>query len=134
VFTRSGSAWAQQGAKLTGSGEVGANCCGGGEFATFGTSVALSSEGNTAVIGGGADNDGIGAAWAFTRSRATWTQLGPNLTANDEIGDAYFGNSVALSSDGRTALVGGPEDGVDHPGAAWVFVTPAGNSPTKHHR
>ena len=48
VFTRSGSTWTQQGEKLTGGGESGE-----GEF---GSSVALSAEGNTALIGGPADN------------------------------------------------------------------------------
>src|SRR5207344_222713 len=47
VFTRTGTAWAQQGAKLTGSGESGAG--------QFGFGVALSADGNTALIGGQAD-------------------------------------------------------------------------------
>ena len=44
MFTRSGASWTQQGSKLTGSDEIGA----GG----FGASVALSADGNTALIGG----------------------------------------------------------------------------------
>ena len=72
VFTRSGSTWTQQGAKLTGGEENGA--------AMFGTSVALSSDGNTALIGGHADNGAVGAAWVFTRSGGVWTQQGPKLT------------------------------------------------------
>ena len=31
-----------------------------------------------------------------------------SLTANDEIGQGVFGGSVALSSDGVTAAIGGP--------------------------
>ena len=75
VFTRSGSTWTQQGAKLTGKEEAGA-----GEF---GKSVALSVEGTTmtALIGGPADNTGVGAAWVFTRSGSTWTEQGAKLTA-----------------------------------------------------
>ena len=52
VFTRSGSTWTQQGGKLTGSGETGD----GG----FGSSVALSADGNTALIGGPGDNGSTG--------------------------------------------------------------------------
>ena len=52
MFTRSGSAWSQQGAKLTGSGETGNG--------HFGVSVALSADGNTALIGGSDDNGGKG--------------------------------------------------------------------------
>ena len=119
VFTRSGSTWTQQGVRLTGSGEID----GGG----FGASVALSSDGNTALVGGPGDNIGVGAAWVFTRSGTVWTQQGPKLTAKagEELGTGEFGESVALSSDGNTALVGGPgEDlGFSHRyGAAWVFT------------
>src|SRR5262245_25398049 len=102
VFTRSGSTWTQQGAKLTGTGE-------GGQ-ARFGHSPSLSSDGNTALIGGQADNGMVGAAWAFTRSGSTWTQQGAKLTGAEEIGQARFGGGVALSSDGNIALIGGPND------------------------
>ena len=61
MFTRSGSTWTQQGSKLTGSGEVGEGA--------FGSSVALSSEGNTALIGGSGDNVNVGAAWVFVNTR-----------------------------------------------------------------
>ena len=73
VFTRTSGVWTQQGEKLTGGGEGGAGA--------FGTSVALSAEGNTAVIGAPADNEGTGAAWVFTRTSGVWTQQGPKITA-----------------------------------------------------
>ena len=116
VFKQSGSSWIQQGAKLTANDEVGE-----GEFATR---VALSSDGNTALIGGTTDNEGVGAAWVFTRSGETWTQQGAKLTPSDEIGRGYgqFGWSVALASDGDTALIGGPADGENEIGATWVFT------------
>ncbi len=115
VFTSSSEgAWSQEGEKLTGSGEGGA-----GEL---GRSVALSSEGNTALVGGPADNTNIGAAWVFTRSEAAaWTQQGEKLTASGETGEGSFGSSVALSSDGTIALVGGPADNTNI-GAAWLFT------------
>ena len=87
----------------------------------FGTSVALSSDANTALIGGPSDNGRAGAAWVFTRSGSTWTQQGSKLTPNDESGTGEFGNSVALSSNGNTALIGGPSDD-NGAGAAWVFT------------
>jgi hypothetical protein len=113
VFTRSGSTWAQQGEKLTGTGEAGQ--------AEFGRSVALSADGNTALIGGWSDNGNAGAAWAFTRSGATWSQQGEKLTGTGETGEGAFGSSVALSADGNTALIGGPRDDGDA-GAAWAFT------------
>ena len=68
------------------------------------------SDGNTALIGGPADNGDVGAAWVFTRSGATWTQQGEKLTGGGESGAGAFGTSVALSSDGNTALIGGRGD------------------------
>jgi phosphodiesterase/alkaline phosphatase D-like protein len=113
VFTRSGSTWTQQGEKLLGGGESGA-----GEF---GYSVALSSDGNTALIGGPSDNAKVGAAWVFTREGSIWTKQGAKLTGSGEIGAVELGSSVALSSDGNTALIGGPGDN-GKVGAAWVFT------------
>jgi hypothetical protein len=113
AFTRSGGVWTQQGPKLTANDETG-----GGNF---GYSVALSADGDTALIGGPVDNSDVGAAWAFTRSGGAWTQQGPKLTANDKIGAGNFGNSVALSADGNTAVIGGPVDN-GGAGAAWAFT------------
>jgi len=121
VFTREGEAWSQQGPKLTGAGEVGA-----GRFAF---SVGLSAAGDTALIGGGGDNGGLGAVWVFTRSGSTWEQQGEKLTGVGVIGEAHFGFSVALSADGSTALVGGPADKTEV-GAAWAFVNPPLIPPT----
>jgi hypothetical protein len=126
VFTRSGGVWTQQGNKLVGTGAVGPNV-------TQGNSVALSSDGNTAVVGGYNDNGGspeqgvfaygIGAAWVFTRSGGVWTQQGNKLVGTGAIGNALQGVSVALSGDGITAIVGGIFDN-GYLGAAWVFVQP----------
>jgi hypothetical protein len=44
--------------KLVGTGYTGA--------ALQGSSVSLSADGNTALVGGYYDNSGIGAAWIFT--------------------------------------------------------------------
>jgi hypothetical protein len=112
VFTRSGGVWTAQGSKLTGAGETGAG--------VFGFSVALSDDGNTALIGGNSDNTDVGAAWVFTRSGPTWTAQGSKLTGVGETGAGKFGYSVSLSGDGNTALIGGVYDN-GTVGAAWVF-------------
>src|SRR5207244_1686490 len=82
VFARSGSTWTEQ-AKLaepvnenSEKEEIGQ--------ARFGASVALSPDGNTALIGGPGDNKGAGAAWVFTRSSQTWTKQGSKLTGSGE--------------------------------------------------
>jgi hypothetical protein len=117
VFTRTGSSWTQQGHKLTASDEQGEGHLGG--------SAALSADGNTAVLGGPGDNGYAGAAWIFTRSGSTWTQLGGKLTGEGEEGQGHFGFSVAVSADGGTALVGARADGgaeAPRAGAAWAFA------------
>jgi hypothetical protein len=50
-----------------------------------------------------------------------WTQLGGKLVGSGAIGAAQQGQSVALSADGNTAIVGGVGDN-NNAGAAWVFV------------
>jgi PKD repeat protein len=117
VFTRSAGVWTQQGPKLIGSGAVG--------DAGQGWSVALSADGNTAIIGGPGDNTGAGAAWVFTRSGGQWTQTGAKLVGTGAVAKANHGWAVALSSDGNTAAVGGPGDN-NGVGAVWVFTRAAG--------
>jgi hypothetical protein len=111
----------QQGGKLVPSDEEGGS--------EAGTSVAISADGNTALVGGIGDEAGeqvpmAGAAWVFSRTGATWNQQGPKLTGNDEEGEGQFGISVALSADGNTALIGGinDESAKKQFGAAWVFT------------
>jgi hypothetical protein len=117
VFTRSGGVWTQQGNKLVGSGAVGA---------AQGWSVALSADGNTALVGAPNDNNGFGTVWIFTHSSGVWTQQGAKLVGSGGIGSPLQGQSVALSADGNTALIGGPVDNPDPfghgAGAAWVFT------------
>jgi hypothetical protein len=116
VFVRNGSTWTQQ-TKLVGTGGIGTS--------RQGTSVALSADGNTAIVGGVNDNAGAGAAWVFTRSGGTWSQQGPNLVGTGAIGAANQGQSVGLSADGNTAIVGGPNDN-GGAGAAWLFTRSGG--------
>jgi Divergent InlB B-repeat domain len=116
VYTRSSNVWTQQGSKLVGTLAVGA--------ADQGSSVALSADGNTAIVGGYQDNSYIGAVWAFTRSGSIWTQQGSKLVGTGAVGASQQGSSVALSADGYTAFVGGSNDN-SQAGAAWVFVQPA---------
>lgn len=111
AFSRTGSTWTQQGEKLTGAGETT-----GGEFAS---SVTLSDDGETALIGGVSNEGGAGAAWAFTHEGSTWLQQGEKLTSG-EASPAGLGSAVALSANGTKALVGSSGDALDA-GAAWIF-------------
>jgi FG-GAP repeat len=109
IFSRSGTTWSQQ-AELTGEEEVGA----GG----FGYTVAVSEDGSTVLVGAPSDSSGIGKAWVFTRKDGSWS-LSAILSGGEESGAGEFGDSIALSADGSTILIGGP---VGPAPGAWSYV------------
>jgi uncharacterized protein (TIGR03437 family) len=116
IFTRSNGLWSQQGDKLVGSQRVGPT-----PNIHLGQTVALSSDGNVAVMGEDVDNNGAGATWVFGRSAGVWTQRGSKLIGTGTVGAAHQGYSVALSADANTLIEGGPADN-SNIGAAWVFT------------
>jgi len=118
VYTRdSGGLWTQQAYIKAAIW----NCCDqfGGDL--FGTSVALSDDGNTLAIGAiledsaatGVNGDPTdntqpwaGAAYVFTRDGGgVWTQQA-YVKASNTGADDNFGGAVALSGDGHTLAVG----------------------------
>lgn len=111
VFIRVDSHWIQQGDKLVGSNALG--------NAAQGTSVALSDDGNTLVIGAPGDDGGIGATWTFTRSGVLWTEQA-KVIGSFNMGASQQGHSVAISADGNTLATGGFADNANI-GAVWVF-------------
>ena len=117
VYTRTTGGWTQQGPKLVGT----SNTPSSGQ----GSSVALSADGNTAVVGGAFDDDGKGAFWIFTRSNGIWTQQGPKLVGSGAVGASNQGASASISADGNIVLIGAPYDNV-WVGAAWVFTRSSG--------
>jgi hypothetical protein len=83
--------------------------------------MALSANGDTAFIAASGDNHAQGAVFVFTRINGRWAQEAGKLTFRGQTGAPDFGDDVALSADGTTALIGGARDH-DFRGAAWVFV------------
>src|ERR1039458_10271670 len=61
----------QQGPKLVGAGAIG--------LAEQGYAVAISGDGNTAIVGGPDDNSETGAAWVFSQIKCVWSHQGPKL-------------------------------------------------------
>ncbi len=86
-------------------------CC----LKSMGHAVALSSDGNTALLGI-PDRD---QARIYVRSGETWAQQGPDFRPGT--GGNEFGSSVALSGDGNTALVGAPT-ALGDMGVVYMFV------------
>jgi hypothetical protein len=104
VFDRSGAGWIQQGPKLTATSPS--------EGESFGDSVALSADGDVALIGAVGNRQrppegppAEGAADVFARLAGVWTQTA-KLTDGEHAYGWGLGNTVALSADGNTALIG----------------------------
>ncbi len=77
----------------------------------FGSSVSLSGDGSTALIGApNATTGGGGAVYVFTMTNDLWA-IKPVTTIIDPGSSSYdaFGYSVSLSADGSVALVGSPQ-------------------------
>jgi len=113
IFVRNGSTWVEQAKLVAGDSEP---------YDNFGYSVSIN--GNCAVVGSIADDDGgysSGSVYVFVRNGSTWVEQA-KLTASD--GESYdnFGYSVSIS--GNTVLVGAyhDDDGGDDSGSAYVFV------------
>ncbi len=86
----------------------------------FGTSVSMSTDGNTMVVGTRGE-----AAYVYTKPAGGWSRSAASavLTKESSVGTDEFGTSAATSGDGGTVVVGA--DGVDSNGAAYVFMKPA---------
>jgi hypothetical protein len=92
----------------------------GAQFEDFGRSVALSALGSTAVVGANGRNKATGAVYVFTLRHGKWSQAA-ELTASDAAAGDQFGFSVALSASGSTALVAAIAHHSET-GAAYVFT------------
>jgi hypothetical protein len=119
VYTRSGNTWTEQ-PQIQASDAS--------QSDSFGRAVALSSDGNTLVVGAyGDDNSGgvnAGSVYVYTRSGNTWTEQ-RRIQASDASQDDFFGWSVALSSDGNTLVVGAYGDdnsGGVNAGSVYVYT------------
>ena len=72
----------------------------------FGSSVAITADGNSVLVG--RPQSGGGSAWLFARSSRGFLAQKPELT-----GRGGFGRSVAISDSGAFALVGVSDTGVE---------------------
>jgi hypothetical protein len=105
--------WVQQGNKLVGTGGVGNG--------QQGTTVAISADGNTAVVGAPYDATNTGAAWVYVRSAGVWSQQGNKLVGVSPVGQAQQGTGVAISGDGNTIAVAAAYDNTSV-GAIWIYI------------
>jgi len=120
VYTRSGNTWNQH--QRIQASDYDAN-----DY--FGSSVAITSDGNTLVVGAASEstypNNTNGAVYVYTRdlnSNPTHWINETKILASDGTSGDYFGQSVAISSNG-TLVVGAPNESTSNMnnGAAYTY-------------
>ena len=120
VFAEPASGWANgtQAAELTASD--------GAYYDTLGWSVAMSPGGTTVVAGAYGKGNYQGAVYVFKEPASGWANgtQAAELTASDAAAEDYMGDSVAVSTDGRTVVAGAYGKG-GYQGAVYVFKEPA---------
>ncbi|MFO0938743.1 MAG: hypothetical protein U0798_19750 [Gemmataceae bacterium] len=119
VFTRTGTVWTQQQQLVSSDGN-------GNDH--FGSAVGISGDGNTVIVGAANDDVGTntdqGSAYLYTRTGGVWTQQTQLVETEGEVDD-FFGDSLAVSRDGNTVMIGVNGDDVDgnvDQGSAIVFT------------
>lgn len=121
VFQKSGSTWVQRGGDIDSPS--------GGDY--FGTSVAISDDGNRVVIGSKYSNVNGGAsghASVFSYNGSSWSQLGTDI--DGEAAFDYAGYAVDMSDDGNTIAIGATHNdgsGNQDCGHARVYSYSGGN-------
>ncbi len=115
VFQKTSGNWQQQAYVKASNSEL-------ADF--FGTSVSLSGDGNTMVVGALLEDGGTpgingnefdnsqnssGAAYVYVRNNGIWQQQA-YLKPGNPGGDKWFGQSTSITTDGETVAIGAPQD------------------------
>jgi hypothetical protein len=113
VYNWNGNSWSKVGNDLVGTS--------GGD--NFGVSIALSSSGNTLVVGspgrGSTDAGTVGVY--FWNGGATWARIGVDIDGDDKY--SLSGSSLAISSYGAILAIGSPgSDGGKRSGSVMVYT------------
>lgn len=102
-----------------------------GENDRMGNDLALSADGTTAIVGAVGDvttGDDTGQAFLFEWDGEAWNQV-TEITPDEQDAPGLLGFSVALSTDGSTALVGvpaGARESGPPPGTVYVLTNDGG--------
>jgi len=92
----------------------------------FGTSVAMNEDGSVLIMGGTSDDDGginAGAALIYTGDAINGWGIKQKITGNSA--SDFYGESVAINSNGTVLMMGGTRDdpyGITNAGAALVYT------------
>ncbi|MGH9748249.1 MAG: choice-of-anchor D domain-containing protein [Candidatus Acidiferrales bacterium] len=120
AFVRPGASWGGAGTK---SSDAKLNNLTGASNDRFGLAVAVSRDGNVAVVGAHENNFNQGAVYVFLKGSAWTGTKNPSATlktSDQEVDD--LGISLATNTTGSVIAAGAPGDN----GAVYVFVEPNG--------
>eukprot|EP00554_Chaetoceros_debilis_P015889 CAMPEP_0194125226 /NCGR_PEP_ID=MMETSP0150-20130528/59349_1 /TAXON_ID=122233 /ORGANISM="Chaetoceros debilis, Strain MM31A-1" /LENGTH=387 /DNA_ID=CAMNT_0038819023 /DNA_START=108 /DNA_END=1267 /DNA_ORIENTATION=+ len=85
-----------------------------------GTSVSVSSDGETIAIGNGSAS-GQTRIYKWSPENVSWVQMGSDIDGESSVGRS--GSSVSLSSDGETIAIGSPfNDGINGSGSGYARI------------
>ena len=96
VFERVGSGWTQVGFQIVGEQA----------FGRYGTSVAISADGNRVAVGAPRHSLSTGTVRVFDWSGSAWVQVGVDIDGEFPLDSS--GQSVAMSASGNRVAVGAP--------------------------
>ena len=91
-----GPTWPQDGAKLVGSGAIGASL--------QGISVKLNGDGTVVAIGGAGHDTNQGAMWIFTKTLGMWSETA--MYTSTGYTSEFYGISVTMAPDANQYYVG----------------------------
>ena len=121
VYERTAGGWDTHAGELTGRDEVSSR-------GLYGYTLALSGDGDVAVLTAPLRHAGRGGAWAFQRIGSSWAQIGGTIVASGMPASSNgggFGTSVALDNNANRLAIGDPlamyspkTGGI---GAVWTF-------------
>jgi len=93
----------------------------------FDISIAISSDGSRVAVGGNGisseEHVNVGVVYIFLKTSTGWTQEA-RLVASNEPANKWFGNSVAISANGSTIVVGAGNYNINPnvAGSAYIFL------------
>jgi hypothetical protein len=114
TFSRDAPTWKQDGAKLVAPA--------GAAHPHFGISVAVSADGQRALVTTLPSRTHHGAAFLYTRTKSRkWELEGQAVPTGRLADDTLFGANSAMSASGQSFVLGGPAVGGKR-GAVWVYT------------
>ena len=91
-----------------------------GSAVNFGSTIALSADGEKYFIAATNDNSGKGAVWGFQNVNTNWTQIGTKITGSNYTNTANFGSSIALSANANKIIIGASNEN-NTKGAVYIY-------------